>query len=96
VRQLRGHKGLVRSLHLDSANGRIVSGSYDMSVKVWDGRCGTSSDDGGLKINFEGWTTSWMLAAKSDYRKIVCTSQDGRVVIIDFGYGLEGADMLEA
>ena len=96
VRQLRGHKGLVRSLHLDSANGRIVSGSYDMSVKVWDGQDGTSSSDGGLKINFEGWTTSWMLAAKSDYRKIVCTSQDGRVVIIDFGYGLEGADMLEA
>jgi F-box and WD-40 domain protein 1/11 len=96
VRQLRGHKGLVRSLHLDSANGRIVSGSYDMSVKVWDGQYGTSSGDGGLKINFEGWTTSWMLAAKSDYRKIVCTSQDGRVVIIDFGYGLEGANMLEA
>ena len=96
VRQLKGHKGLVRSLHLDSANGRIVSGSYDMSVKVWDGKHGTSSSDGGLKINFEGWTTSWMLAAKSDYRKIVCTSQDGRVVIIDFGYGLEGADMLEA
>ena len=96
VRQLRGHKGLVRSLHLDSANARIVSGSYDMSVKVWDGSYGTDSVDGGLKINFEGWTTSWMLAAKSDYRKIVCTSQDGRVVIIDFGYGLEGADMLEA
>jgi F-box and WD-40 domain protein 1/11 len=96
VRQLKGHKGLVRSLHLDSANGRIVSGSYDMSVKVWDGKYGTSSDDGGLKINFEGWTTSWMLAAKSDYRKIVCTSQDGRVVIIDFGFGLEGVDMLEA
>jgi F-box and WD-40 domain protein 1/11 len=96
VRQLKGHKGLVRSLHLDSANRRIVSGSYDMSVKVWDGKSGTSSDDGGLKINFEGWTTSWMLAAKSDYRKIVCTSQDGRVVIIDFGFGLDGADMLEA
>jgi F-box and WD-40 domain protein 1/11 len=96
VRQLRGHKGLVRSLHLDSANDRIVSGSYDMSVKVWDGKYGNHSTDGGLKISFEGWTTSWMLAAKSDYRRIVCTSQDGRVVIIDFGYGLLGANMLEA
>ena len=95
VRQLKGHKHLVRSLHLDSANNRIVSGSYDMSVKVWDGKNGCHSRDGGLKINFEGWTTSWMLAAKSDYRKIVCTSQDGRVVIIDFGYGLDGADLLE-
>ena len=95
VRQLRGHRNLVRSLHLDTSNNRIISGSYDMSVKVWDAKEGTSSSDGGLKINFEGWTTSWMLAAKSDYRKIVCTSQDGRVVIIDFAYGLEGANLLE-
>jgi F-box and WD-40 domain protein 1/11 len=97
VRELIGHRGLVRSLHLDSANNRIVSGSYDMSVKVWDGRRGIPDNgDGGLKINFQGWTTSWMLAAKSDYRKIVCTSQDGRVVIMDFGYGLDGVKMLEA
>ncbi len=96
VRELVGHKGLVRSLHLDSGNNRVVSGSYDMSVKVWNGRRGRDTGDGGLKINFQGWTTSWMLAAKSDYRKIVCTSQDGRVVIMDFGYGLDGVEMLEA
>jgi F-box and WD-40 domain protein 1/11 len=96
VRELVGHQGLVRSLHLDSTHNRVVSGSYDMSVKVWDGRRGRNSFDGGLKISFQGWTTSWMLAAKSDYRKIVCTSQDGRVVIMDFGYGLEGVEMLEA
>ncbi len=96
VRQLKGHKNLVRSLHFDSANNRIVSGSYDGSVKVWDGKRGNHSRDGGLKINFEGWTTSWMLAAKSDYRKIVCTSQEGRVLIIDFGFNLEGAELLEA
>lgn len=96
VRELIGHKGLVRSLYLDSSNNRIVSGSYDMSVKVWDGRKGGDASDGGLRINFQGWTTSWMLAAKSDYRRIVCTSQDGRVVIMDFGYGLDGVEMLEA
>ena len=96
VRELVGHRGLVRSLHLDSSNNRIVSGSYDMSVKVWDGRGGRDAGDGWLKINFQGWTTSWMLAAKSDYRKIVCTSQDGRVVIMDFGYALDGVESLEA
>jgi len=96
VRELKGHTDLVRSLHLDSANGRIISGSYDAAVKVWNSKNGTDAQDGGLLINFEGWTTSWILAAKSDYRKIVCTSQDGRVVIIDFGYGIEGVDMLEA
>ncbi|KIX06178.1 uncharacterized protein Z518_04152 [Rhinocladiella mackenziei CBS 650.93] len=96
IRELKGHRDLVRSLHLDSANSRIISGSYDHSIKVWDAGKGESADDGGLKINFQGWTSSWILAAKSNYRKIVCTSQDGRVVIIDFGYGIEGVDLVEA
>lgn len=93
VRQLKGHTDLVRSLYLDSMNGRIISGSYDASVKVWD--CRGSKHSPSWKINFEGWTTSWILSAKSDYRKIVCTSQDGRVVIMDFGYGIEGVELLE-
>ncbi|KIV79855.1 hypothetical protein PV11_07399 [Exophiala sideris] len=96
IRELKGHRDLVRSLHLDSANSRIISGSYDHSIKVWDAKQGESALDGGLKINFEGWTSSWILAAKSNYRKIVCTSQDGRVLIIDFGYGIEGVDLVEA
>lgn len=96
LRELRGHCDLVRSLHLDSANSRIISGSYDASIKVWDAKRGETAEDGGLKINFEGWTSSWMLAAKSNYRKIVCTSQDGRVVLIDFGYGIEGVELVEA
>lgn len=89
VNELKGHVGLVRSLHLDSMNQRIVSGSYDMSVKVFDARSGE------LSIDLPGWTTSWMLSVKSDYRRIVSTSQDSRAVIMDFGYGLDGIDLLE-
>ncbi|KAJ5341141.1 hypothetical protein N7541_010265 [Penicillium brevicompactum] len=89
VNELTGHSGLIRSLHLDSSNKRIVSGSYDMSVKVFD------RDSGNLSINFPGWTTSWMLSVQSDYRRIVATSQDSRTVIIDFGYGLDGVELLE-
>ena len=96
VRELKGHKGLVRSLHLDTVNKRIVSGSYDMSIKVWDADKSNDVNDSGLKLDFEGWTTSWMLAAKSDYRRVVATSQDGRAVILDFGYGLDGVELLEA
>jgi F-box and WD-40 domain protein 1/11 len=92
VRQLEGHKDLVRSLHLDSANDRIISGSYDLSIKVWDSK----GIDKGPLIDLQGWTTSWMLSAKSDYRRIVCTSQDGRVLIVDFGYGIPDVDALEA
>ncbi|KAI9872803.1 MAG: hypothetical protein M1830_001178 [Pleopsidium flavum] len=89
INELKGHKGLVRSLHLDGTNGRIISGSYDMSVKVFD------FETGNLIIDFPGWTTSWMLSAKADYRRIVATSQDSRAVIMDFGFGLSGIEMLE-
>ncbi|KAJ5540014.1 hypothetical protein N7513_008346 [Penicillium frequentans] len=89
VSELKGHTGLIRSLHLDSMNKRIVSGSYDMSVKVFD------ADSGELSIDLPGWTTSWMLNVQSDYRRIVATSQDSRAVIMDFGYGLDGIDLLE-
>ncbi|KAF5858518.1 hypothetical protein ETB97_004314 [Aspergillus alliaceus] len=89
VNELKGHVGLVRSLHLDSVGQRIVSGSYDMSVKVFD------AETGELSIDLPGWTTSWMLSVKSDYRRIVATSQDSRAVIMDFGYGLDGIELLE-
>lgn len=89
VRELKGHKNLVRSLHLDSANGRIISGSYDTSVRAYD--LGT----GDTIVNFTGWTASWILSAKADYRRIIATSQDSRAVIMDFGYQLPGVELLE-
>ncbi len=89
VRELDGHHGLVRSLHLDNANGRVVSGSYDYSVKVWDMVTGKNI------VDFMGWTTSWILSAKADYRRIVATSQDSRAVVMDFGYRLKGVELLE-
>lgn len=89
VNKLKGHTGLVRSLYLDGDNKRIVSGSYDMSIKVFN------SQTGELCIDLPEWTTSWMLSAKSDYRRIVATSQDSDTVIMDFGYGLDGIELLE-
>lgn len=95
-RELSGHEDLVRSLYLDSANRRLISGSYDHSIKVWDSSRGTSCTDGGLIVDLQGWTSSWMLAAKSNYRKIAAASQDGRVVIVDFGFGIPGVELVEA
>ncbi|KAK2757114.1 hypothetical protein FQN54_005084 [Arachnomyces sp. PD_36] len=89
VNKLKGHTGLVRSLHLDDDHKRVVSGSYDMSIKVFN------SETGELSIDLPEWTTSWMLSAKSDYRRIVATSQDADAVIMDFGYGLDGIELLE-
>lgn len=90
VREMKGHEGLVRSLHLDSASGRVVSGSYDASVKAYDMQSGETI------VNFTKWTSSWILSAKADYRRIIATSQDSRAVIIDFGYQLPGIESLEA
>lgn len=89
IREMKGHEGLVRSLHLDSASGRVVSGSYDTSVKAYDMRSGETI------VNFTKWTSSWILSAKADYRRIIATSQDSRAVIMDFGYQLPGIESLE-
>jgi F-box and WD-40 domain protein 1/11 len=86
--EYKGHAGLVRSLFLDAANNRVLSGSYDQSMRVYDY---TTGEDIAVYPN---WTTSWILSAKSDYRRIVATSQDGRALLLDFGYGIDGVDML--
>lgn len=88
IRELKGHRNLVRSLHLDQPNDRLVSGSYDHSIQVYD------LQTGGLMCELAGWTTSWMLSAKLDYRRIVATSQDRRVLLIDFGLGVGDVDLL--
>ena len=90
TREMKGHQGLVRSLHLDNANGRIVSGSYDTSVRAYD------LVTGELIVAFAAWTTSWILSAKADYRRIVAASQDSRTVVMDFGHGVPGIELLAA
>ncbi|KAK6353719.1 hypothetical protein TWF730_008148 [Orbilia blumenaviensis] len=78
------HKSLVRSLYLDSQNGRIISGSYDQSVRVWDLEGGESL------LNFPRWHGSWILAARADDRRIVSTSQDSQVLVLDFSSEIRG------
>jgi F-box and WD-40 domain protein 1/11 len=82
------HEGLVRSLFLDAQNGRIISGSYDQSIQVSDYASGAQI------ATYKKWTTSWIISVKSDYRRVVATSQDGRILILDFGWEVEGADLL--
>jgi F-box and WD-40 domain protein 1/11 len=82
------HGGLVRSLFLDAHNGRVISGSYDQSIRIADYATGETFG------TYENWTTSWILSAKSDYRRVVATSQDGRALILDFGWETEGVATL--
>ncbi|KAK3332365.1 WD40-repeat-containing domain protein [Cercophora scortea] len=90
VRAMKAHENLVRSLHVDSVSGRLVSGSYDTDIKVWD------METGQQLLDFPKWHSSWVLSAKSDYRRIVSSGQDPKILIMDFGYGVEGIEMLES
>ena len=90
IKDLEGHRKLVRSLHLDLANSRVISGSYDHTVKVFDlesGRC---------TLDFRDWTAMWVLSSKADYRRLVCTSQDGKIMLLDFGASIPDCDLLGA
>lgn len=90
VREMRAHDNLVRSLHVDSVSGRLVSGSYDTDIKVFD------METGRQLLDFPRWHNSWVLSAKSDYRRIVSTGQDPKILIMDFGAGIKGIEMLES
>jgi len=90
VREMKAHENLVRSLHVDSISGRLVSASYDSDIKVWD------METGQPLLDFPKWHSSWVLSAKSDYRRIVSSGQDPKILILDFGAGIKGIEMLES
>ncbi|KAH7418139.1 WD40-repeat-containing domain protein [Cadophora sp. MPI-SDFR-AT-0126] len=84
------HDNLVRSLHIDSISGRLVSGSYDTSIKVYN------MEKGQETLVFPHWHASWVLGAKSDYRRIISTGQDPKILILDFGKGIKNIDKLRS
>ena len=90
LRTINAHDNLVRSLHIDSVTGRLVSGSYDQDIKVFD------METGSLLLDFPRWHASWVLGAKSDYRRIISTGQDAKILIMDFGVSIAGIEKLES
>jgi F-box and WD-40 domain protein 1/11 len=90
LRSIAAHDNLVRSLHIDSISGRLVSGSYDQDIKVYDMKTGL------LLLDFPKWHSSWVLGAKSDYRRIISTGQDPKILIMDFGMNIRGIEKLES
>lgn len=90
LREIKAHDSLVRSLHIDSVSGRLISGSYDTDIKVFD------METGRQRLDFPRWHSSWVLSAKSDYRRIVSTGQDPKILVVDFGAGVPGIELLES
>jgi len=90
LKNIAAHDNLVRSLHIDSVSGRLISGSYDQDIKVFDMATGS------LILDFPKWHSSWVLAAKSDYRRIISTGQDPKILIMDFGSKIKGIEKLNS
>ncbi|KAG5982010.1 hypothetical protein E4U55_002424 [Claviceps digitariae] len=90
LREMKAHQDLVRSLYIDSVSGRLISGSYDSDIKVWD------METGHQLLDFPSWHSSWVLSAKSDYRRIVSTGQDPKILIMDFGAQVDGIEQLQS
>ncbi|KAL5520636.1 hypothetical protein ACEPAF_2637 [Sanghuangporus sanghuang] len=90
LQTLSGHASLVRALAYDARTGRLVSASYDKTVKVWDLRdLGASSGGGGRFVREFRSHDSHIFDVKFDVRRIVSTSHDQRVVVLDFGHDLD-------
>ncbi|KAI8989127.1 WD40 repeat-like protein [Trametes punicea] len=83
LRTLVGHDYLVRALAFDPRSGRLVSGSYDKTVKVWD------LHSGKLVREFRGCHVSHIFDVKFDHCRIVSTSHDRKIVVLDFSEGLD-------
>ncbi|KAG9313801.1 hypothetical protein JVU11DRAFT_6162 [Chiua virens] len=104
-----GHTLLVRALCFDPRTGYIVSTSYDKSVRVWEWHgegvesdvsqpvgeqhCRKSKGVGRLVREFRNLHSSHIFDVKFDVGKIVSTSHDQKIVVLDFSYGIEGAEL---
>ena len=46
-------------------------------------------------LDIKQFHSTWILAAKADYRRIVSTSQDSHTLVLDFSNGVENLDLLK-
>ncbi|RDB22174.1 F-box/WD repeat-containing protein pof11 [Hypsizygus marmoreus] len=75
------HSDLVRSVVL--GGDLAVSGSYDLSIKIWDRRTGAMIAD------LTGGHTARIFCIAFDRTKIVSCGEDQRICIWDFSHGID-------
>jgi F-box and WD-40 domain protein 1/11 len=75
------HADLVRSVALGEEF--VVSGSYDLSIKVWERKTGK------LVADLTGGHTSRIFCIGFDCTKIVSCGEDQRICIWDFSHGID-------
>jgi WD40 repeat protein len=80
--ELRGHTGVVRSVALSGDGRRVVSGSDDNTVRVWD------SSTGRAVSTFHGHTgVVWSVALSADGHLVASSGEDGTVRLWDTASG---------
>ncbi|KAK4704242.1 F-box and WD-40 domain protein 1/11, partial [Phenoliferia sp. Uapishka_3] len=87
LQTMEGHTDLVRSLAFDETRRRIVSASYDRTLRLWD------LDDGAALLKFKAHT-SLVFDVSFSASKIMSCSHDQKIVIQDFGDGLDVSKFL--
>lgn len=75
------HSDLVRSVAL--GEDYVVSGSYDLSIKIWDRRIGA------MVADLKGGHTARIFCVTFDYTKIVSCGEDQRICVWDFSHGID-------
>jgi eukaryotic-like serine/threonine-protein kinase len=80
---LKGHTGGVKSVAFSADGKRIVSGSWDNTVKVWD------ADKGTATLTLKGPAIITSVAFSADGKRIVSASYDGTVKVWDADTGTE-------
>ncbi|KAF8324084.1 WD40 repeat-like protein, partial [Clavulina sp. PMI_390] len=78
-----GHADLVRALAYDQSTGRLVSASYDQTSIVWD----LERVVRGVR-QLKGYHSSHIFDVKFDLSRIVSTSHDRTIVVVDFAADL--------
>ncbi|KAJ7704280.1 hypothetical protein B0H14DRAFT_3903620 [Mycena olivaceomarginata] len=82
LRTLVGHEALVRALAFDPSSGRLVSASYDRSVRVWDlgALCGAGSG-GAAGASAGGGSGAMRVVRDSHTSHIFDVKFDGRRIV---------------
>ncbi|KAK9462967.1 WD40-repeat-containing domain protein [Lipomyces oligophaga] len=81
IRTLVGHSSLVRSLCITYP--RVISASYDRSIKVWD------MYSLQLLLDLDDFHPKWILAVDADARMIISSCLDGCPLVMDFASDLD-------
>ncbi|KAF9532902.1 WD40-repeat-containing domain protein [Crepidotus variabilis] len=75
------HRDLVRTVALGDEF--VLSGSYDLTIKVWDKKTGA------LVADLTGGHTGRIFCIGFDSKKIVSCGEDQRICIWDFSHGID-------